>query len=93
MNHFASDDPVPFAPVDQKSKRVLLVGCGGISKAWINACRSHLAGRVELAGFVDVRPAAAQARAAEVGGAWSGDSLTRALAEVRPDVVFNCTTP
>lgn len=75
-------------------KRVLLVGCGGITKAWLSACRDHFSDRLELVGFVDIQADAAKARAAEYApGAHAGDSLEEALATLRPDIVFNCTIP
>lgn len=75
-------------------KRVLIVGCGNITKAWLNACRDHCSGRIELVGFIDINPDAARARAAEYApGAFAGDSLSEALAALKPDVVFNCTIP
>ena len=77
-----------------KYYRVVLVGCGSITKAWLTACREHFSGRVEIVGFVDLRPEAAQARAGEFAPqAWTGTSLPEALLTLKPDVVFNCTIP
>lgn len=77
-----------------KRYRVVLVGCGGISKAWLGACRDHFAERVELVGFVDINADAAKSRADEYApGTWSGTSLSEALAILKPEVVFNCTIP
>ncbi len=76
-----------------KPLRALLVGCGGISRAWVNACRSHLSHRVTLVGFVDINPKAAADAATEIDGAWSGTSLDEALSKLQPDIVFNCTIP
>ena len=73
--------------------RCLLVGCGGISRAWLNVIRD-LPG-IEVAGFVDLNPGAARERAAEAGvpGALTGSDLAAALSAVKPDVLLNCTTP
>ena len=75
--------------------RVVLVGCGGMSRVWISAVQSHFADRVEFVGLVDVALEAALARAAEhkLEGVWTGTSLETALAELKPDVLFNCTIP
>lgn len=76
------------------SKRVLLVGCGGITKAWLSACRDHFSDRIDLVGFIDINIDAARARATEYApGAHVGTSLDDALATLRPDIVFNCTIP
>ena len=77
-----------------KRYRVILVGCGGITKAWLSACRDHFAGRLEFVGFVDLNGDAAAARGVEYApGVWSGTSLDEALATLKPDLVFNCTIP
>lgn len=72
--------------------RVLLVGCGGISREWLGA-----AGRLpdlELVGLVDLSLGAAQARAAEFGlGVPLGTDLGAMLVQTEPDIVFNCTVP
>jgi predicted dehydrogenase len=74
--------------------KILLVGCGGITNSWLSACREHFSERIRITGFVDLNEAAARARAAEYApGAWTGVSLSSALAALRPDVVFNCTVP
>ena len=74
--------------------RVVLIGCGGITRSWLDACRAHFSDRLELVGFVDINLDAARARAADYApGAWTGTSLDEALATLKPDVVFNCTIP
>ena len=81
-------------PMSSKRYRVVLVGCGSITKAWLNACQQHFAKRIELVGFVDINPDAARVRAAEYAPqAWTGASLAEALVTLKPDVVFNCTIP
>ncbi len=73
--------------------KALLVGCGGISRAWLNAIKEMP--DVVMAGFVDLREEAARARAEEYS--WTDalveTDVTAALAETRPDVVFDCTVP
>ena len=77
-----------------KRYRALLIGCGSITKAWLDACRTHFADSIELVGFVDINADAARTRATEYApGAWTGTSLDEALATLKPDVVFNCTIP
>lgn len=77
-----------------KRYRVLLVGCGSITNAWLSGCRDYYADRIELIGFVDINREAARTRADEYApGAWTGTSLDEALATLKPDVVFNCTIP
>ena len=72
--------------------RVLLVGCGGISREWLGATQRHP--DLELVGLVDLSLGAAQTRAAEFGlDVPLGTDLTAMLARTRPDVVFNCTVP
>ena len=73
--------------------RALLVGCGGISGAWLQAIQKMPA--VEIVAFVDIVQDAAQQRAREFGddNVWVGTGLGTALDAVRPDVVFNCTIP
>ena len=82
-----------YSPMS-KRYRVVLVGCGSITKAWLDACQKQFSGRVELVGFVDINADAARARAAEFAPqAWTGTSLETALATLKPDIVFNCTIP
>jgi predicted dehydrogenase len=71
----------------------VLAGCGGISRAWLDAVRDIP--DLRMAGFVDIREEAARARAEEYGwhGAIVGRELTTVLAATRPDVVFDCTVP
>ncbi|WP_293855303.1 Gfo/Idh/MocA family oxidoreductase [uncultured Alsobacter sp.] len=73
--------------------RALLVGCGAMSRRWLDA-----AARIDgltVAGLLDIDPARARERAAEFGlaEAWTGSDLTQALATVRPDVVFDVVVP
>ena len=71
----------------------VLAGCGGISRAWLDAIRGIP--DVRMVGFVDIREEAARARAEEFGwhDAVVADDLQAVLAATRPDVVFDCTVP
>jgi predicted dehydrogenase len=73
--------------------RALLVGCGGISRAWLRALQDMPT--VQIAGLVDIVEASALARAEEFGlqGALIETDLARALDALDPQVVFNCTIP
>ena len=73
--------------------RAVLVGCGGISRAWLKAAQ-QMEG-LSLVGLVDINRAAAEEKAAEFG---LGDvvldtDLASVLGSTKPDVVFNCTIP
>lgn len=73
--------------------KALLVGCGGISRAWLNAIKN--VPDVAMVGFVDLREEAACTRAEEFG--WTDalveTDVTAALEHTCPDVVFDCTVP
>lgn len=73
--------------------RALLVGCGGISRAWLRPVLEMP--EVEIAALVDIRPDAARQLAQEFGlqGVPTGTDLERMLEQTAPDVVFNCTVP
>ncbi len=73
--------------------KALLVGAGGMGRAWGNNLKSHP--DVEVAGWVDIRPGAAQEAAdkLELSALHAGDDLGKALAEVRPDFVVDVTIP
>jgi predicted dehydrogenase len=73
--------------------KAVLVGCGGISAAWLRGARKTPG--LRIAGLVDLNEAAARERAAEfrLPHAHIGTDLERALAETRPDIVFDCTIP
>ncbi len=70
----------------------MLVGCGGISPAWLKPLSAM--DDVELVGLVDLDRTVAEDRAAEYApGAAIYTDLSIALAELSPDVVFDCTVP
>lgn len=75
------------------SFRALLVGAGGMGRAWAKNLAAHP--DVAVAGWVDIQPGAA-ARAAEelnIAAEHTGEDLERALAELRPDFVVDVTIP
>jgi len=72
--------------------RVLQVGCGGISRLWLDALRD--APDAEAVGFVDLDLERARDAARRYGRpAPTGTELRAMLDQVRPDVVFDCTVP
>lgn len=74
--------------------RVLQVGCGSISSAWLKAA-ALFPEDIRFVGFVDLSAEAAHKRAAESGAPAPhiGTDLAEAIAKTRPDVVFDCTVP
>ena len=74
-------------------KRVVLVGCGGMSAAWLKPAKTLP--DLEIVGLVDIRREAAEKRAAEfgLGDAFISTSLTEALDKTNPDGVFDVTIP
>jgi predicted dehydrogenase len=73
--------------------RALLVGAGGMGKAWARNLRDNE--QTEIAAWVDIRPdAAAQAsEELKIPVAHTGTDLGKALAETRPDFVVDVTVP
>ncbi len=72
--------------------RVVLVGCGGISRAWLKATQSM--DDVVYVGLVDINREAAQKLAQEFGlQVPIGTDLEAMLRRTGPEVVFNCTVP
>jgi predicted dehydrogenase len=71
----------------------VLVGCGGISRAWLEA--SAKIGGVKILGLVDIRPEAAEARAREfqLKNVKTGSDLPAMLNQVKPQAVFDCSNP
>ncbi|MBN2449814.1 MAG: Gfo/Idh/MocA family oxidoreductase [Lentisphaeria bacterium] len=73
--------------------RAVLVGCGGISGAWLKAIQGETG--IALVGLVDI----SEANIAKVAAAHGLTSLPREtdlgamLARLRPDAVLNCTVP
>lgn len=73
--------------------RVVLAGCGGISQAWLSAIKDIP--ELQIVGLVDLNREAALLRAEQyrLYDAQIHTDLEAALAEIGPDVVFDCTTP
>jgi predicted dehydrogenase len=74
-------------------RKALIVGAGGMGRAWgknLAACDD-----VVVVGWADIRAEAAEQAAAEQGfaGIHTGADLDRALAEARPDFVVDVTVP
>ena len=71
----------------------VLVGCGGISRAWLSALTEHP--MLRLVGLVDLDPAQIQARQAEfaLDDLATGTDLDQLLSAQQPDIVFDCTVP
>lgn len=73
-------------------RKALLVGAGGMGRAWGKNLRD--CERVEIGGWVDIRPGIAAKAADELGVAtFTGDDLSKALAEVKPDFVVDVSVP
>jgi predicted dehydrogenase len=77
----------------RRQLRVVLVGCGGISRAWLDG--AEVLPTLDLVGLVDLREEAARQRANEYGldDVLVSTDLTATLDTTRPDVVFDCTVP
>lgn len=75
------------------SLRAVLVGCGGISNAWLNANQNIP--ELEIVGLVDINPAAAeeQKNKYNLHTALTGTQMESIIEHTRPDVVFDCTIP
>jgi predicted dehydrogenase len=75
------------------AKRALIVGAGGMGKAWGRTLQS--CADTEVVGWVDVRPEAAEAAKAELGleGIVTGSNLAKAAEAASPDFVVDVTVP
>ena len=73
--------------------RVVMVGCGGMSRRWLEVATGLE--DVGVVGLVDIRREAAQERAQQFGlqSATVGTDLRSVLDQTRPDAVFDCTVP
>lgn len=73
--------------------RAVLVGCGGMSREWLNAAKQI--SDLQIVGLVDIVEEMAQKRAAEyeLYHVVVGSDLTAVLNKTQPDVIFNCTIP
>jgi predicted dehydrogenase len=79
--------------MSQEKKRAILVGCGGISSAWLKGVAPL--SELEVVGLVDLDESRARKRATEFNlpQAVIETDLDRALDRCRPDMVFDCTVP
>ena len=77
----------------ERKLRVVLVGCGGMSRTWLNVARDIES--LKMVGLVDIKEEAARTRAEEfgLGDAVVSTDLNAALEHAAPDVVFDCTVP
>jgi predicted dehydrogenase len=73
--------------------RAVLVGCGAVSKAWLEAA-AQIDG-LTISALVDIDQSRAEARAAEfgLGSAVIGADLGTVLARTSPDIVFDVVVP
>lgn len=72
--------------------RILVVGCGGISGAWLRGAAALK--NCSIVGLVDIAETNARTKAEQFGlDCFVGTDLKKALKETEPDVVFNCTVP
>jgi predicted dehydrogenase len=76
-----------------KKLKVVLVGCGAMSGAWLSAAKNI--SDLELVGLVDLRIEAAQARASKFGlhHAQVGTDLAAMLEMTQANILFDCTIP
>ncbi len=76
-----------------KMHRAVLVGCGNISRTWLNAVKEI--GAPEIIGFADINEDNAVQRRQEFGyteAATSAD-FKQLIKDMKPDIVFDCTVP
>lgn len=73
--------------------RAVLVGCGGISNAWLSANRQI--DELEIVGLVDLEVEAAlrQQEKYDLSGALAGAHMETVIEKANPDIVFDCTVP
>jgi predicted dehydrogenase len=73
--------------------KVVVIGCGGISRAWLIPALKEK--DIEIAGLVDIRRNAAEEKANEfkLKNVFIGTEYREAIKKIKPDAIFNCTTP
>ena len=76
-----------------KKIKAVMVGCGGMSRAWLSAAAEME--DVEVVGLVDILEKNARQKADDFGlkEAVIGTELKKVLNATGPDVVFDCTVP
>ncbi|KXF76592.1 oxidoreductase [Paramesorhizobium deserti] len=74
-------------------QRVVLVGCGAMSKAWFEASRAI--GDIDIVGIIDIDTERAEARAREYGLDQSiiSDDLPSVLKKTQPELLFDIVIP
>lgn len=79
--------------MSRKTVRVVLVGCGGISQAWLDPISKMK--DVAVVGLADLDEKRALTRKEQFGLAQAvvGTDLKTLIETTRPDAVFDCTTP
>jgi predicted dehydrogenase len=79
--------------MDNQNLKVVLVGCGGMSGAWLKPA-AEIEG-LHIVGLVDVNLDAARKRADEFGlaSAVISHDLSSILDQTSADIVFDCSTP
>ena len=87
---FADGSSYPFR---MENLKAVLVGCGAMSGAWLSAAKNIP--DLEVAGLVDLRIGAAQARATEfdLSNAHLGIDLAAMLEKTQANILFDCTIP
>lgn len=75
--------------------RVVMVGCGGMSRAWLNQLKNFFSEEVEIVGLVDLSEELARERATEFNLTEANIStdLAGSLSALQPDAVFDVTVP
>ena len=73
--------------------RVVLAGCGGMSRHWMEVARSM--SEIDMVGFMDVIEENARKRASEFPESTPviGTDLRTVLDATQPDIVFDCAIP
>lgn len=75
-----------------KKQQVVLAGCGGMSRAWLNVAQQM--NDVEIVGLVDIVPENAHQHAAQFNlDVVIGTDLKTVLKQTNPNIVFDCTIP
>ncbi|MEE3232808.1 MAG: Gfo/Idh/MocA family oxidoreductase [Candidatus Latescibacterota bacterium] len=77
----------------KKTLRAVLVGCGGMSRAWLNVAQER--SDLQIVGLVDIDLNTAKKRAEEYGldNVTIDRKLDSVLSAMQPDVVFDVTIP
>ncbi|PCJ60868.1 MAG: oxidoreductase [Planctomycetota bacterium] len=73
--------------------KTVLVGCGSMSSAWLSSKAAK--NNIDMVGFVDLIPAAAEKRAEEFGdaGAIIGTNLKNVIVESGAEILFDVSIP